>query len=157
MTMPPMVNMAAPFTPSQHYQPQFHFDPSASRSGEPVTDNPAVVHFHPGTRNGHHPPAGQSVHNWPPSYQAMNSHSSQHGNMDLAAIFHATASYNPETRTEQEAILDAAISSVLPNQPSAEPPEHPHHHNAGDVMASRTSTNTAFIFSKIALTRLEKA
>jgi hypothetical protein len=29
--------------------------------------------------------------------------------MDLAAIFHATASYNPETRTEQEAILDAAI------------------------------------------------
>jgi hypothetical protein len=29
--------------------------------------------------------------------------------MDLAAIFHATASYNPETRTEQEAMLDAAI------------------------------------------------
>ncbi len=109
MTLPPMVNMAAPFTPSQHYQPQFHFDPSASRSGEPVTDNPAVFHFHPGTRNGHHPPAGQSVHSWPPSYQAMNSHPSQHGNMDLAAIFHATASYNPETRTEQEAMLDAAI------------------------------------------------
>ena len=31
------------------------------------------------------------------------------GNMDLAAIFHATASYNPATRTEQEAMLDAAI------------------------------------------------
>jgi hypothetical protein len=109
MTMPPMVNMAAPFTPSQHYQPQFHFDPSTSRSGEPVTDNPAVFHFHPGMRNDHHPPAGQSAHSWLPSYQAMNSHPGQHGNMDLAAICHATASYNPETRTEQEAMLDAAI------------------------------------------------
>jgi hypothetical protein len=112
MTMPPMVNMAAPFTPSQHsqhYQPQFHFDPSASRSGEPATDNPAVFHFHPGTRNDHHPPASQSAHSWPPSYQAMNSHPGQHGNMDLAATFHATASYNPKTRTEQEAMLDAAI------------------------------------------------
>jgi hypothetical protein len=39
----------------------------------------------------------------------MNSHPGQHGNMDLAAILHATASYNPETRTEQEAMLDAAI------------------------------------------------
>jgi hypothetical protein len=75
----------------------------------PVTDNPAVFHFHPGTRNDHHPPADQSAHSWPPSYQAMNSHPGQHGNMDLAAIFHATASYNPETRTEQEAMLDAAI------------------------------------------------
>jgi hypothetical protein len=39
----------------------------------------------------------------------MNSRPGQHRNMDLAAIFHATASYNPETRTEQEAMLDTAI------------------------------------------------
>jgi hypothetical protein len=109
MAMPPTVNMAAPFLPSQHYQPQFHFDPSASTGGAPATDNPVVLYFHPGMRDEHHPPAGQPAHSWPPSYQAMDSHLGQHGNLDLAAILHATASYNPETRTEQEAMLDAAI------------------------------------------------
>jgi hypothetical protein len=46
-------------------------------------------------------------------------------NMDLAAIFHVTASCNPESRTEQEGMIDAAIF-VLPNPPSTEQPRHPH-------------------------------
>jgi hypothetical protein len=107
MAMPPMVNMANPFGASQHYQPPFHFNPGAAMSSELVASNPAVFHFHPGEMRDQHPaPAYQPEHGWPSGHQTPGN---QHGSMDLGAIFHATASYNPESRTEQEAMLDGAI------------------------------------------------
>ena len=43
---------------------------------------------------------------WPHGYETLET---QHGSMDDGAIFHTTASYNCESRTEQEAMLAAAI------------------------------------------------
>jgi hypothetical protein len=88
MTMLSTVNMVAPFMPSQC----IHWRRSGNRQ-------PSGFPFSPITRNGHNPPAGQPVHSWSPSHQAMHSHPGQHRNMDLAAILHATVIYNPETRT----------------------------------------------------------
>jgi hypothetical protein len=50
--------------------------------------------------------------------------------MDLSAMFHATASYNPVTRMEQEAMIDAAIflsvvkSAICQATKASIPPEY---------------------------------
>jgi hypothetical protein len=103
-----MVNMANPFGASDHYQPPFQFNPGASTSSELAAGNPAVFHFHPGEMRDQHSapayqperfwpgrhqtPAHQPEHGWPNGHQTPGN---QHGSMDLGAIFHATASYNP--------------------------------------------------------------
>jgi hypothetical protein len=55
MAMPPMVNMANPFGPSQHHQTPFHFNPGASTSSELATSTPELFHFHPGVMRYQHP------------------------------------------------------------------------------------------------------
>ena len=107
MATPPMVQMANPYGAPQHDQTPFHFNPGAATNGDLATSNPAVFHFHPGmTRDMPPAPAYQPAHGWP-GERPTPAH--QDGSMDVGAIFHATASYNPDSRTEQEAMLDAAI------------------------------------------------
>ena len=107
MATPPMVQMANPYGAPQHYETPFHFNPGASTHGELATNNPAVFHFYPGmTRDLPPVPAYPPAHGWPGEHPTPTHHD---GSMDVGAIFHATASYNPDSRTEQEAMLDAAI------------------------------------------------
>jgi hypothetical protein len=102
-----MVNMVATSPPPHHYQPRFHFSPGASVHDEQATD-PAIFHFHPG-KPSLYPPAYPIEQGWATGPPTLGNHGEPAGSMDLAAIFHATASYNPATRTEQEAMLDAAL------------------------------------------------
>jgi hypothetical protein len=125
MAMPPMVNMAYPFLPSQHHQPPYYFNLGASTSSELATSNPAVFQFHPGMMRDQHPPAYQPEHSWPHLHQTPDNHTSnQHGSMDSAAIFHSTVSYNPESRTEQEVMLDAAIFLNVAESAIRHPPSN---------------------------------
>ncbi len=96
-----MANMVAAFPSSHHGQPPFHFNPGVPFHDEQATD-PAIFHFHPG-KSSPYPSAYPSEQGWPTGTGQPAD------NMDHAAIFHATASYDPATRTEQEAMLDAAI------------------------------------------------
>ena len=102
-----MANMVATFPTSPHHQPPFYFNPGVSVHNEQATD-PAVFHFHPGKSRLPHS-AYPTAQDWPTGTPPLENHGHGAVHMDLAAIFHATASYNPATRTEQEAMLDAAI------------------------------------------------
>ncbi len=109
-----MANMVATYPSTHQYPPPFHFNPGVPVHVEQATD-PAVFHFHPGQPSSYPPayptemPANTREQVWPPGPPPVGHHGQPAGNMDLAAIFHATASYNPANRTEQEAMLDAAI------------------------------------------------
>jgi hypothetical protein len=78
--------------------------------------------------------------------------------MDLAAIFHAMASYNPESRMEQEVMLDDSIfflsvaESAIRQATKAS--------TSSRILAMPWYSGPAFIisaFSKTANTRLEKS
>jgi hypothetical protein len=124
-----------------------------SKQKTPTGGPTRALHFHPGMKRDQHPTAYQPEHGWPHRHQTpYRRPTNQHANMNLAAIFHVMASYNPESRREQETMLGGCCYFL----PQCCQIHQLHLWNAGDAMVSRTCMNTVSTFLKVTPTRLQK-